>query len=204
MSVSDKTAASRQGRNGGGDRPTGREESRLILDRHWHLSENNDEIALTELEIALFRTFAAFDAWQHHSQVAAADESLNRTDCMVLNIVRMKDRAKTAAEITRLLNRDDISNIQYSLRKLEKLSLIQIARPHKKKSKAYEATEKGRNATEMHAQLRRELMTKAASQMKNWQARAEDAAELLDHLRALYEHASMVVTIHKGDRLDGE
>lgn len=204
MSGSQKSAAARQGISGAADAPARQGQSRLILDRHWHLSENNDEIALTELEIALFRTFAAFDAWQHHSQVAAADESLNRTDCMVLNIVRMKDRAKTASEITRLLNRDDISNIQYSLRKLEKLSLIQIARPRKQKSKAYEATEQGRDATEMHAELRRELLTKAVSQMKNWQDRAEDAAELLDHLRALYEHASMVVTIHKGERLDGE
>lgn len=174
----------------------------FILDRHWHLSENDDEIALTELEIALFRTFAAFDAWQHHSQAAASDAPLNRTDCMVLNIVRMKERPKTAAEITRLLNRDDISNIQYSLRKLEKLGLIQPGKTSRHKTKAFEVTERGQDATEMHAQLRRELMTKAVSRVKDWQARAEEAAELLDHLRALYEHASMVVTIHKGDAID--
>ena len=77
----------------------------LILDRHWHLSTTDDEIALTELEIALFRTFAAFDAWQQLSQVASADLPLNATDTMVLNIIRMKERPKVAAEVTRLLNR---------------------------------------------------------------------------------------------------
>lgn len=174
----------------------------LILDRHWHLSETPDEIALTELEIALFRTHAAFDAWQHHSQAAAADEAVNRTDSMVLNIVRMKERSKTAAEITRLLNRDDISNIQYSLRKLVKMGLIRIARASRQKTKAYEVTERGRDATGLHAELRRELLTKTIGRVKDWQTRAEDAAELLDHLRALYEHASMVVTIHKGDAID--
>ena len=176
----------------------------VILDRHWHLSNSADEIALTELEIALFRTFAAFDAWQFHSQAAAADTALNRTDCIVLNLVRMKERPKTAAEVTRLLNREDITNIQYSLRKLEKLDLIRIALTRKQKTKAYEVTEKGLEATDRHAQLRRELLTKTVGQVKDWQTRAEDAAELLDHLRALYEHASMVVTIHKGEAFDGD
>lgn len=126
----------------------------LVLDRHWHLSETDDEIALTELEIALFRTHAAFDAWQQVSQVASADMPLNATDTIVLNIIRMKERPKVAAEVTRLLNRDDISNIQYSLRKLEKLDLIRLASPGRRKGKAYEVTELGKKATDMHAALR--------------------------------------------------
>ena len=178
--------------------------SGVILDRHWHLSNSDDEIALTDLEIALFRTFAAFDAWQFHSQAAAADTSLNRTDCIVLNLVRMKERPKTAAEVTRLLNREDITNIQYSLRKLEKLDLIRLAPSRRQKTKAYEVTEKGLEATDRHAQLRREVLTKTVGKVKDWQIRAEDAAALLDHLRALYEHASMVVTIHKGEAFDGD
>ena len=34
------------------------------FDRHWHLATTDHEIALTELEFSLFRSFEAFHRWQ--------------------------------------------------------------------------------------------------------------------------------------------
>ena len=93
--------------------------------RNWHLANDETEFKVTELEFAMMRVLEAFSRW-----VAAADEmvglsELKHGEHVILHVIRMQNRPKSGATIARLLNRDDLPNIQYSLRKLENAGFIQ-------------------------------------------------------------------------------
>ena len=82
------------------------------VNRSWHISRTPEEIALTELEYSLFRVFESFTRWQMECVATAGVPNLSGADAAILNVVRMRDRPKGISDIARLLNRDDIANLQ--------------------------------------------------------------------------------------------
>lgn len=93
------------------------------LDKTWHLIPNEEQMALTNFEHLLWRLFYSFSRWQEDCQ-ARTEIDLTANEVALVHIVRIKDRPKTIYEIARIINRDDIPNIQYSVTKLQKLGLI--------------------------------------------------------------------------------
>ena len=61
----------------------------------------------------------------------------------MLHIIRMNDRPKTIKDLARLTNRDDVPNIQYSLRKLIGAALV-IRKGSGRSGVTYEVTKEGR------------------------------------------------------------
>jgi len=173
------------------------------LDKHWHLAKTDHEIAVTELEYAQIRVSEALARWESECLAAVLGKVLSGHDVALLHVIRMKDRAKGVTEIARLLNRDDIANIQYSIRKLSNLGLVQKSGRDGRKTVRYCTTEKGMKASEDYAKLRRHLLFSLTRAMGNWEEKLTEAAKVLDLMTGIYDQAARVAATHRRSE-DGE
>src|SRR5215213_6207261 len=81
------------------------------------------ERALTGVEWTLWRLSAAFVRWQGECLSVLAGRPLGGHDTALLHVVAYRDRPKGLSEIAKLLGRTDVANIQYAIRKLNRLGL---------------------------------------------------------------------------------
>ncbi|MCZ6828575.1 MAG: winged helix DNA-binding protein [Gammaproteobacteria bacterium] len=95
------------------------------LDRHWHLGQNQEELISAGFEYALMRCIESFNDWQQECLAAVAGHKVSATDNVVLHITRMNDRPKSVTELSKLMNRSDLSNLKYSIRKLVEAGLLE-------------------------------------------------------------------------------
>jgi predicted MarR family transcription regulator len=170
------------------------------LDKHWHLSTDDHEIAFTEIEFAIYRNFAAFSRWTDDLTACChtSPHPCNGVDYAILNVIRMHDRPKGISEIARLMNRNDQSNLQYSLKKLSKAGLIEkLGTKGHKKSATYQATDAGTQVTDRYAKLRRELLTPLTKSLADSDQRMEQVAQVLSLLAGIYDQAACVASSHR-------
>ena len=167
------------------------------LDKHWHLATNAFEVGLTELEFSIFRVSAAFERWQSDCLACCHAGAFSGTDTAVLHVIRMHDRPKGISEIVRLLKRDDMSNVQYGLRKLLKAGLIQKAgAAGSKKDVTYQVTPLGAEITSDYAEFRQELLI-SMTQSTAGNTDFEPIAKALNLMAAMYDQASCVAATHR-------
>lgn len=166
-------------------------------DRAWHLAESPDAATLAEFELALERVFQSFYRWKSDCMAAVAPEALSGHDTAVLNVIRMRDRPKGLSEIARLLNRSDTSNIQYSLRKLEKAGLI-AKDGAARKTMAYKVTPLGEKITDAYGKLREELLVVLAAELgATDDQRLPKVGRMLDMMSGLYEQAAQKAAVRR-------
>lgn len=169
-----------------------------VLDKRWHLAQSDMELNFTELEFSILRISAAFERWQKDCLACCVDGGLSGTDNAVLHIIRMHDRPKSISEVARLMNRDDIPNLQYSLRKLTKSGLIARAgNGDSKRTAAYEVTEEGTRVSDLFAQFRRELLLTLTESIKDLDVEILTTCKVLNITSGLYDHASTVAASHR-------
>jgi predicted MarR family transcription regulator len=174
------------------------------LDKHWHLARDEEEIQLAELEYALYRVYAAFDRWQSDCVAAVANLPLSSTENSILHVIRMKERPKTISEIGRLLNRDDIPNLQYAIRKLVNVGLIEKYRGNKKKGICYKTTALGDQVTDAYAEIRRSLLLPLIESVHHWDTLSDSTCRTLDLLKGIYDSAALTVSAHRRPDADIE
>ena len=168
------------------------------LDKHWHLATNDFEIGLTELEFALLRVSEAFGRWQSDCLACCFPNTFSGADTAVLHVIRMHDRAKSISEIGRLLNRDDISNLQYGIRKLVKAGLIEKAKiSDNKRGVTYKVSKLGREVTDRYAEFREELLISLTKSISDWEANLDQVARILNLMSGMYDQASCVAATHR-------
>ncbi|GAB4258797.1 MAG: hypothetical protein Kow0013_00950 [Pararhodobacter sp.] len=178
------------------DQETDRQGGKAALDFRWHLSSDDAEIATTELEFALMRTFESFGRWQAECLVTASGLTLSGPENALLHIIRMNDRAKSIKELARLTNRDDIPNIQYSLRKMVNDGLV-TKQGTNRTGVTYAVTEKGRAATDTYSVIRRKLLVSELSGLPDFVERMSAATRVLNVLSGIYEEAARVAATHR-------
>lgn len=182
-------------RRGTGSEPTN------TVDRSWHLARTPLEMSVAELEYALIRCFEGFGHWQAECLASVADIAASGPENALLHMIRMNDRPKSVRDLTHMANRDDIPNIQYSLRKLIKGGLV--ARSGSGRSGVtYEATERGREVTDRYADVRADLLIKSVARVPDLAKRLQAAAHTLDLMMGIYEQASRAAATHR--HLPGE
>ena len=161
------------------------------------MAENEFEIDHTEFEFSLLRAASAFERWRSDCSACCFDRSLSGADVAVLNVIRMHDRAKSISEIARLLDRDDLSNLQYGIRKLLSANVItKQGKAGAKKGVTYSVTKYGCELSDQYANLRRELVIKM-SQTLTTNSMLKEAAQLLNLMSGLYDQASRVAAAHR-------
>lgn len=166
------------------------------LDYQWHLSENPLEVTCTELEFALMRCFEAFGRWQVECLASVSDFPGTGPENALLHLVRMNDRAKSIKELARLTNRDDIPNIQYSMRKLVADGLV-AKRGSGRTGVTYEVTNKGRQITDDYGTLRKQLLIEQLRRLSKFDGRLSDAGQTLNILAGIYEEVARIAATHR-------
>jgi len=165
------------------------------FDQHWHLSTNAEEILITELEFSLFRSFESFSRWQSECLASVSGEEMSGTDNAILHMVRMRERSKSIKEIAMLLNRDDMPNLQYSVRKLLKKNLIAKEGSSKqRKNVRYYVTELGIKVTDDFAEIRKSVLIESSKQINS---DLDTAAKTLEMMAGIYDQASRIVATHR-------
>lgn len=172
--------------------------SNEILDKKWHLATDAHEVALTELEFALFRISEAFERWQSDCLACCVEGNFSGTDNALLHMIRMHDRPKSISDLARLLNRDDLSNLQYSLRKMSKAGLIEKAKGDSKKGVTYQVTEQGMEITDRYARYRQELLLSLTGSIAGFEGKLNGATQALNLMVGMYDQAACVAASHKG------
>nr|MDT0525449.1 winged helix DNA-binding protein [Streptomyces sp. DSM 41633] len=125
--------------------------------RRWHLAQNGYEEALTAFEFALLQVEGEFQRFAVHAIQVAGDLDLAVNEVVALHVVRMQERAKDTATIAQLTNREDLPNLQYNLRKLVTMGLLE--RTKSGTSAVFRVTDKGREITDRYAALRSQMLT---------------------------------------------
>jgi predicted MarR family transcription regulator len=172
------------------------------LNTSWYLSRNERETAITEFEFSLMRIAAAYDRWIAECLATVAREPLGSTCAEVLHLTCLKDRPKTPAEIARLLNRDDVPNVVYSIRKLEQAGLVERAPSKKRKGAAYRATRRGRRVALDYAALRAEVLMPHVPRLEAGNEQLAGAKDLMDLIRGIYDQAALLLATHRDWRAD--
>lgn len=166
------------------------------LDYRWHLAQSGVEVEATELEFALMRAFEGFGRWQSECLASVCDLAATGPENALLHIIRMNDRPKTIKDLARLTNRDDIPNIQYSLRKLLGAELV-VRKGAGRSGVTYEVTESGRRVTDDYGALRRRLLLAEIASLPGFSARLAEAARTLNVLSGIYEEVARVAATHR-------
>lgn len=174
-------------------------------DKRWHLSTTEIETKITEIEFALFRNFFAFSRWMDDCTSCShtGPHACNGMDYAILNIIRMHGRSKGVSEVTRLMNRDDISNVQYSFKKLMKAGLIEKeGSKATKRGARYSVTQEGREATDRYAGFRRELLLPLVENIKSNDKKLDDVGLILSLLSGIYDQAACNAASHRLSQAD--
>lgn len=162
----------------------------------WHLSGDPAEVSTTEMEFALMRAFEGFGRWQSECLASVCDLAASGPENALLHIIRMNDRPKSIKELARLTNRDDIPNIQYSLRKLVGAALV-VKQGSGRTGVTYEATEEGRRVTDHYSALRRKLLIEKINGLPGFSEQLAEATRALNILTGIYEEAARVAATHR-------
>lgn len=158
--------------------------------RGWHLAKSDFEYKTTEFEWSLIRFYGAFSRFVAETGAISLGSDLKFGEHMILHIVRMQDRPKNSATIARLMNRDDIPNIQYSLRKLEAAGLVSKVRDGKSTQFAYSVTEQGEKATDEYHDIKATILIERLQELQKAPEKLESMARFLSVLTGLYEEAA--------------
>ena len=166
------------------------------LDLQWHLAESPVEVDTTELEFALMRTFEGFGRWQSECLASVCDLAATGPENALLHIIRMNDRPKSIKDLARMTNRDDVPNIQYSLRKLIGAGLV-LRKGAGRSGVTYEVTEEGRRVTDDYGAVRRRLLIQAVAGLPSFAERLSEATRTLNLLSGIYEEIARVAATHR-------
>ncbi|NOZ43516.1 MAG: winged helix DNA-binding protein [Alphaproteobacteria bacterium] len=170
----------------------------LELDRHWHLATDDHEIALTELEYSILHSYESFCRWMKECVIAASGVNMSANDCAILNVIAMRDRAKGITEIARLLNRDDNTNIQYTIRKLTKDHLVEkTSTDNRRKGVRYRATATGYEVVKRFVALRKGLLIDMTKAIRAMDEQLTCGSKILDIMTGMYEQAARVAATHR-------
>jgi predicted MarR family transcription regulator len=172
------------------------------LNTSWYLSRNERETAITEFEFSLMRIAAAYDRWIAECLATVARKPLGSTCAEALHLICLKNRPKTPAEIARLLNRDDVPNVIYSIRKLESAGLIERSPSKQRKGAAYRVTRQGRKVALNYASLRAEVLMPHVPRLEAGNEHLARSKELMDLLRGIYDQAALVLATHRDWQAD--
>lgn len=167
-----------------------------MLDRSWHLARTPEEMDVADIEYALIRCFEAFGHWQAECLASVVEFSASGPENALLHMIRANDRPKSVRDLAHMANRQDVPNIQYSLRKLIKGGLV-VKSGSGRSGVTYETTELGRDVCDRYADVRADLLIESVGRLPELAKRLPDAAHALDLMTGIYEQAAREAATHR-------
>lgn len=167
----------------------------LPVDRYMTGSE--EAAMLTRAELAMIRALEAFSRWCFFLHKGVSGTTLGPEDVWLLHAIRMRGGAQNLSELLLFLNRNDVSTIQYSLRKIERCGLIKRVTGSSRREAGYQLTEAGELATDEYARIREELLVGLVKDVNGFVPALESAAAAMERLTALYDQSVQTVLNRK-------
>jgi predicted MarR family transcription regulator len=150
-----------------------------------------DERALFKLQHAAICYIEAFKRHIERQLIAVTgDTTLSAQDCMILHGIRMGLRPQSIPDIQHFLNRSDVANIQYGVKKLVKAGLVEQAPRDAGRGTSYRLTAEGDRVSAVYVDNRHKLLSDVLKGQKNFGQDAEVAAHLLITLTGTFDHLS--------------
>jgi predicted MarR family transcription regulator len=152
------------------------------------------ERAFLEFEQALICASEAF--YRFAGSIFGATgtkEKLTGQECVILQQLMFTPKPRSVSDLSRFSNRDDVSNIQYSLRKLSSAGLIEKVPGSTNRDTKYRPTQAGRDLTDVLVNSRRELLITPSSTIPNIEAQLKAASVAMSLLTGMYDHTSRVL-----------
>lgn len=147
---------------------------------------------LSEFEYGLIIAEHAFNRWIVRCMTAAGMKDMNSMEVLVLHHVVHRDRAKKLADICFVLNVEDTHVVNYALKKLARIGLIESARDGKEA--IYAATDAGKALCERYRTVREQCLTESLVKEGIGGASLTETAAFLRMLSGLYDQASRAAT----------
>ena len=169
---------------------------RTLVDRTWHLARTPLEVDVAEVEYALMRSFEAFGRWQAECLASVIDFAASGPENALLHIIRMNDRPKSIRDLAYMTNREDVPNIQYSLRKLIKGGLVKRSGSGRS-GVSYNVTPLGHEVTDRYADIRAALLINPVRHVPELASRLEDVARTLELMTGIYTQAARAAATHR-------
>ena len=170
---------------------------------HWPLGKDPHDVSTTEFEWAVMRFFSAFERSCLQLSITGGSSDLSFQELVLLHVVGMQHHAQTSHSIARQLNRDDIQNLQYALRKLEKRGLIGKSLGDRNKTAHYSITPEGRECVELYAKIRAQLLTGRTELVSEIDRKLQEATQLLSVLTGIYDDVARVAATYSPIRVEG-
>ncbi|WP_170181848.1 winged helix DNA-binding protein [Phreatobacter stygius] len=159
-----------------------------------HLARTGHEAVVTEFEQALICAGEAFVRFAGALLGPEAREhNLSGQDCIILQQLVTAGQPSRIADLLRFANREDVSNVQYSLRKLIKAGLVRQVKGATNRDMAYAVTEDGARATSRLVSLRQELLMLPTKEIAGLDSQLRSMTAALGLLTGLYDHGSRVL-----------
>jgi predicted MarR family transcription regulator len=159
-----------------------------------HLAHTEHEVVVTEFEQALICAGEAFYRFAGALLGPEAREhNLSGQDCVILQQLVTAGRASRIADLLRFANREDVSNVQYSLRKLIKAGFVQQVRGATNRDTSYAVTEAGSRVTARLIAQRHELLMTPTKGLEGLDGQLKSLTTALGLLTGLYDHGARLL-----------
>ena len=160
-----------------------------------HLAASPHEFVVTRFEQGLICAAAAF--YRFYGSLLGREgreHNVSGQDNAILQQIMAASRPLAVTDVARFANRDDIANIQYSLKKLVRAGLIEKAERTSARETSYVVTPLARKWTANFLALRRQLFTDPSAQILGFDEQLEKSANLLNLIAGFYDHGTRVMT----------
>ena len=160
-----------------------------------HLAASPHEFVVTRFEQGLICAAAAF--YRFYGSLLGREgreHNVSGQDNAILQQIMAASRPLAVTDVARFANRDDIANIQYSLKKLVRAGLIEKAGRTSARETSYVVTPLARKWTANFLALRRQLFTDPSAQILGFDEQLEKSANLLNLIAGFYDHGTRVMT----------
>ncbi len=161
----------------------------IVSSSHLAVSEVPE---LSEFEFGLIVVGNAFDRWIVRCMAAAGLHGLAATDVLVLHHVHHRARDKRLADIAFTLNVEDLHVVNYSLKKLLALQVVETTRAGKEV--LYRTNDEGKAAIDRYREIRERCLVAALSRKQGDGDTVHETARVLRWLSGLYDQAARAAT----------
>jgi predicted MarR family transcription regulator len=145
-------------------------------------------LELSEFEFGMIMSNNAFSRWVVHCMSAAGLRELAPLDVLVLHHVNHRSRGKSLSEVCFVMDIEDAHVINYSLKKLAGLGVVESTRSGK--DVTYSTTKKGQQYVERYRQIREDCLIKALKADDGMNRQIGELAVLLRVLSGVYDQAA--------------
>jgi predicted MarR family transcription regulator len=147
---------------------------------------------LSEFEFGMIVASNAFNRWIVRCISAAGMLDMTATDVLVLHHINHRGREKKLADIAFVLNVEDTHIVNYSLKKLQGLGLVQTER--RGKEVLYSTNQEGQALCQRYHEIREEVLVSGLTGNGAETFELSELARFLRVLSGLYEQAARSAT----------